>query len=276
MFSDDQNLRKIQESCLNILKYFDELCNKNGLTYYLCGGTLLGAIRHKGFIPWDDDADVVMPRDDYEKLIQIANNQLDIKYELQHFSLVNNKTDIRTHHIQIVDKTIPLIRKWTKEETIIYPWIDILPLDGMPNNSIKRNLHYIHYRFWHYCMQLSMFDQNININKERNILEKLIILFINKVKIGHNWDTIAIMNKMKTIASKYPFDYGDWICSFCGVYKRKEILKRSIFETRILVDFEDSKFYCMKDYDKDLKNYYGDYMILDAKQTRKHDTETNC
>lgn len=261
------NLERFKKSCLDILKETARICDENNLTYYLCGGTLLGAIRHKGFIPWDDDIDIAMPRNDYEKLIKIANKELSNNYELQHYSLVDKKEDIKTHHVQIVDKNIELLRKWTINEEIIHPWIDVFPLDGMPNNAFLRNIHYYHYRFWHYCMQLSIFDKNVNIQKQRVLFEKIVIIFIYIFKVGANWDTIDIINRMEEIASKYPFDYGKWLCSFHGIYKRKEIIEASIFKEKIFVEFESDSFSCMKEYDRDLKNYYGDYLKFDNKKT---------
>ena len=273
MFSEDQRIRNLQEISLEILKQTAKVCDENNLTYYLCGGTLLGAIRHKGFIPWDDDIDIIMPRADYEKLIQIANDKLPNQYVLEHFSLVNNQEDIRTHHIQIVDKNIDLVRKWTIDEEVIHPWVDIFPLDGMPNNVLKRNLHYYHYRFWHNCMQLSMFEKNVNVQRERPVFERAVISVVSTLKIGKNWDKIDIMNKMEKIAKKYPFNHGKWACSFHGIYRKNEILEASIFKERIQVEFEDGVFYCMKEYDKDLKHYYGDYLIGDNKEN-KHPTNT--
>lgn len=272
MFSEDPQLRKIQESCLEILKATAKVCDENNLTYYLCGGTLLGAIRHKGFIPWDDDIDIIMPREDYKKLIEIANNQLPSNYELQHYSLINRKEDIKTHHVQIVDKNIDLLRKWTIKEEVIHPWVDVFPLDGMPNNVFSRYIHYYHYRFWHNCMQLSLFDQNVNIHKNRLFFEKIIIKFVVKTRIGNNWNIRVIIDKMETIATKYQTTYGDWLCSFHGIYKKKEILPSYIFKEKTLVQFEDSMFYCVKEYDKNLRNYYCDYLKYDQ-TLQKHKTE---
>ena len=78
-----ENKKNFLKKQLEILSYFDNFCKKNGLKYYASGGTLLGAIRHKGFIPWDDDIDVVMFRKDYDRLLSIAENKIDFPFFLQ-------------------------------------------------------------------------------------------------------------------------------------------------------------------------------------------------
>ena len=273
MFSDNPELKRIQEASLNILRTTTEICEKNNLTYYLCGGTLLGAIRHKGFIPWDDDIDIIMPRKDYLSLIKIANTNLNNKYKLEHYSLCNTKKEIHTHHVQVVDTNMNLIRKWTKNEEIIHPWIDIFPLDGMPKGTIKRILHYFHYRFWHNCMQLSLFNQNINIKKERPFFENVIIKIIEKTKIGSQLNAFKILNKMEEIATKYDLDRSDYVCSFHGSYGIKEILPKRFFEKKQKIAFEDGLYFCPALYKDNLTHYYGNYMDSEIDQKRKHPTE---
>ena len=82
------NIEDMKKLEFNMLKFLREICVKNNLRFYIIGGTLLGAVRHRGFIPWDDDIDVVMPREDFEKVVEIMNNSSQSRYKL--FSVSNN------------------------------------------------------------------------------------------------------------------------------------------------------------------------------------------
>ena len=254
-----------------MLKELDEICNKNNLTYYLCGGTLIGAVRHKGFIPWDDDVDVMMPRKDYEKLRDIAASSFSPRFKLAYYKEIYKNNKPLKHHIQILDLETPIIRNWAEKEVEVYSWIDVFPLDGMPNNKLLQNLHYYHLMFWHVIMQISWFDQIVNLYKpNRPLHERIIIKFVKLTHFGKNWNTIKIIDKIEYLCKKYNFDYGDTIISFYGGYRKKEILKKEWFKNSIRVPFENSSFNIPEKYNEELKHYYGDYMIP---PTSKEDKE---
>lgn len=133
------NLNEIKAVELNILKQFDQFCKNNNLRYYLAGGTLLGAIRHKGFIPWDDDIDVCMNRPDYERLLNEfpqnndnSNLQIcDIKYknfDAPFCKIVANNTRVRNKFLgNLANSKL---------------WIDVFPVDGLPENIDEVNQVY--------------------------------------------------------------------------------------------------------------------------------------
>lgn len=272
MFSEDCNVRKIQESTLEILKITAQICDKNNLTYYLCGGSLIGAIRHKGFIPWDDDIDIMMPRKDYNKLVQIARQELPSRYKLAHYKekMENGKPLMR--HVQILDQEVHLLRNWSEKSSQINAWIDIFPLDGMPNGKLRRKFHYLHFLLWHILMQISWFEEMVNLSKpNRSKKEKLLIEFVKRTHVGHSWDTVKIIDRIEKICGKYPFEKSDMIASLYGAYQEKEILPRKWFEKRILVPFEDTEFYIPSEYDAELRHYYGDYMEMPKTCEEKED-----
>ena len=258
MFSDDPQLRKIQESSLEILKDVTKVCDENNLTYYLCGGTLLGAIREKGFIPWDDDIDIAMPRKDYERLIEIANQYLNERYELRHYSKGDDIPHF--HAIQVIDKKILITREWTKKKEDISIWIDIFPLDGAPKDNIKRILHYYYYHIIQYLMLISNKENTINIKKDRNLFQRLFIWFIFKFNIGKNWNTNELMYKMDNILKKYPFENSEYLSSFHGTLGKKEILKGDWYLDRTKLEFENNEFYVPTKYHEIMTHYYGDYL----------------
>lgn len=260
MFSEDPELRKIQNACLNILKETIKICEENNLTYYLCGGTLLGAIRHKGFIPWDDDIDIAMPRDDYDKLL-LLKGCFNGRYHLNHYSLCDNKDQVNSHTIQIVDTHTLINREWTQKTKEIPVWIDVFPLDGMPRGILKQQLHYYRYRFYQALMQISNKDNAINTRRERNVSQKLFIRLINVFNVGDNWNTLELLNKMDKILKRYSINNSDLISSFHGTQGKKEILKSEWYEERTKMKFEDNLYYVPKEYDAIMRHYYGNYMI---------------
>ena len=132
------NLRKLQLIELEILKEVISLCEKHGLRYYLLGGTFLGAVRHQGFIPWDDDIDIGMPRTDFERFCEIARQEL--KAPLGFVSFRNNAEYIYFHP-RVYNYNSRVIDRSGVNEKETFAWIDVFPLDGMPGNKLVRKLY---------------------------------------------------------------------------------------------------------------------------------------
>ena len=136
----DELLRKVQLTELEILKTVDKICRENNIKYSLCGGTLLGAVRHKGFIPWDDDIDIAMRRDDYNRFLSLWEQSHPDGYLLQNKS--NTPNFSQTFSKIRKDKTTFL---QFKNEAGMYHtgiFIDIFPFDRITNNWIKKKLFY--------------------------------------------------------------------------------------------------------------------------------------
>ena len=134
----NKKLSDVQVIIWDIMKYLKDYLEKNNITYYMLGGTLLGAIRHQGFIPWDDDIDIGIPRGEYEKFINEISKKLPEHLELHTYK--NNKN----HHYyfsRIVDNRHTLKRTGSLVDRNEELWIDVFPLDGMPNNFIIRKIH---------------------------------------------------------------------------------------------------------------------------------------
>lgn len=259
------DIKIIQDKILSILKEFINICEENNLTYYALGGTLLGAVRHKGFIPWDDDIDIGMPREDYEKFKNVAPDFLPNNYKFLSEDTVNYKKAFSV----IRDDSTKIIMNYSKEELVESLWIDIFPLDGMPAAPFKRKMHEYRYLYRRMMVQLSQFNSLVNQKKEnRPLVEKIIIAFANIVKIekilSFEW---AQKKYLKTI-KRYSFNEA-FSGNYTGAYKLREIVPSDYFGESALLKFEGIDLSCPRRYKEYLTAIYGEnYMQLPPEEKR--------
>ena len=135
---------------LNLLVEFADYCDTNNLRYYLLGGTLLGAVRHKGFIPWDDDIDVCMPRPDYERFIELQSKNKKIEFRC----IENNTSDLP--FMKIIDKKTFVRQLYTAESETSNLWVDIFPFDGWAFDEQQSKKDMKKWNRWHW---LSVYAQ---------------------------------------------------------------------------------------------------------------------
>ena len=252
-----EKLKKVQ---LEIMDEIDRICEDNNICYYIVGGTLIGAIRHKGFIPWDVDMDIAMPRKEYDRFKRICSDQLDIKYQYCDYTNVENYD--RPHAVVCVKNTklISNTDKLCPERKNLGIFIDVFPLDGVPNdekerrNHIKRINHYKRMRY----LRIPYYTSPSKIKRMgRRVIKTLL-----------NWISIYKLNiKMDECMKKY----NDWpcskLCNMAGRYSyEKEALEKEVFGTPVKVDFEGRKYNAPEMYDKYLRHIYGDYMKLPPKE----------
>jgi len=162
--NNDILLKKAQNTMLNIFIEVDRICKKHKLSYWLDLGTLLGAHRHQGFIPWDDDLDIAMPREDYIKFLEIAKTELDSKYFLQNKS---TEKSFYTHYTKIRDKKSIFIEKHEKNKKVTYHqgiFIDIFPVNYINRNNTKihSSLRFIAKIFANRYIDVSFLGKAIN------------------------------------------------------------------------------------------------------------------
>lgn len=261
------SLRKLQLEELKILKKLIGICNKNNIKYYILGGTFLGAVRHKGFIPWDDDIDIGMPRNDYEKFIELFS-----KYEKEDFKLEKVK---HKYFIRVVNKNILVKLNMGMEAEITGAWIDIFPLDGMPSNFFKKRIHMFKILFWRAMFQFANFSVAVNIkNNKRPIYEKILIDVGRILKLEDILKNFDVEKRLDKCLKKYNYENSEFVGNFMGAYKFKEMFPKEIYDEINEYAFEEIKLIAPKDYDFVLKQLYGDYMKLPSVEERnKHQIE---
>lgn len=254
------DLKKMQQKSLEMAKYFVNFCNENNLLCYMCGGGAIGALRHEGFIPWDDDLDFFMPRNDYEKLIEIWNQKADTKK----YSLINANKNLIDHNlfITIRDNETTAIKPYQKGINISHGLaLDIIPLDGCPD-GFKRKKQV----FW--ALIYSLFKSQV-IPQKHGKLKK----FVSKILLGIIPTKILKFKLWKFAEkqmTKYKIEDNENITELCsGPYYMKKIYKKEWFEKNVFIKFEDTKLPVPVGYDGYLKTAFGDYMKLPPKEKQK-------
>lgn len=248
------NNQQIKVIELKILQYVVSLCDKNGLRYFLSYGTLLGAIRHRGFIPWDDDIDIVMPRDDYSKLIDILKLEQDRKYKV----LVPGVDGYFYEFAKVVDLDtyVDEIGLENSERAL---WIDIFPLDGLDK---KDRAHHRFFNIMHYFRVAAVYKKM----PPSPLWARIPLFFFWRICRFIGWR--PFLNMILKAAKKYKIDdcrYVGYAASFPGENK---YIPKEYFKETVKVPFEGGMYNAPSMWDEYLKMLYGDYMKLPAEEKR--------
>ena len=249
-----EDRKKLWAILLDLLLKFDEVCKKHKLKYSLAFGSILGAVRHNGFIPWDDDIDVCMPRDDYEKLIKLAGEFknpyfLQTPYSDKHSAyswakLRNSNTTMASKHFVYNDMDHGIL-------------IDIFPYDKWDYND-NNAFEVIKYLALENSTYMRLTNPNLDDNNKKRV---------------RNWagiDSLNVYNTIQKIARKYHNIETDYILfAVCTIYGYNKMLMYKVdYDEIIYKDFEGFKFPIPKGYDRILKTVYGDYMEFPPVENR--------
>lgn len=258
------NINEIKEIELRILEYVSRVCEENNIEYSLCGGTLLGAVRHKGFIPWDDDIDIFMTRDNYQKFIKLFGDIKNGNYQIINYE---NTDGFNYLFSKIVDKRTRLIEEHSFNLEKMGVFIDVFPIDSLANtiDEAKRKLKKVRFKkYLGVASNWRHFFLNKNRSSLRQIPRFLFYLMSRRFDAKKNYHKIE---------SFFPYSAS---CSFfgavAGVYENKEIMPKSVFLSHTYMKFENLELMVIADYDQYLKRLYGDYMELPPieKRTTHH------
>lgn len=260
------NINKLHKIDIEILKEVVNICDKNNLKYYMIGGTMLGAIRHKGFIPWDDDIDLGLPRDDYEKFLSIAPTLLS-----KRLSVVNFKTDpdypYYITRIQDTDTKVIEIR-YKHENKFTHASIDLFPLDGTPNNLLLRKLYYLRI-LMHRAMMSLHYKKGIDSERKRSVLEGLFLKMMTKLPTDKMFNAFNQKSSIDKILKKYKMCESGYTGNIMGAYRTREIVPTKFYGKDSFYQFENMNLRGFEMYDEYLKHIYGDYMKIPSEENRK-------
>ena len=252
-----EELKKIQKDILDEVVAF---CEENNIRYFLAYGTLLGAIRHNGYIPWDDDIDIHMPRSDYERFIELYTRKQHSEYKI-----VTHKLD-RRYEVPFakIFRKDTLVNEFFYKQSVFGVYVDIFPLDGIKSKwqatVCGQCIRCMYIKTMIFC------NRQTFARKARLFATKLILL---------PFSSHFILKSMRRIARKYNYDECDKVCSFGSRTAIREILPRDVFDDYVTVTFEGSDYRAPKGYDRYLTQKYGNYMQLppEDKRVSSHDSQ---
>ena len=251
----------------DVLREFHNICHRHQLTYYAIGGTAIGAVRHHGIIPWDDDIDVGMPRPDYERFIEICRSS-----DLGNYELVSADThpDYYLPFTKFCNKNTTLVER-ADVPCVIGLFIDVFPLDSTSDDRAEtQKLIHRYRKLMNRCEAICTHSTFTD--------------YLSLLTIPHEWGRFVyktlgfffrrpmkryFLRKMREMSLRYPYGTTSHLINYGGAYGVRELFDSSIIEGKPMsMPFEDITIDMMAGYDKYLRGVYGDYMQLPPEEKR--------
>ena len=254
------NLNHTQDILLEMLKKLHNMCEQNNIRYYAIGGTMLGIARHQGFIPWDDDIDVGMPRTDYERFLQLFENRT-----FDHYS-------VESAHSQDPAFTYPYAKLYDTSTTLIENrriplkrglYIDIFPLDGIGDSMKKSRRTYSKIKRKNNLLVL----RSLAYSRDRNFYKKAII-FLAQILPNRIAGEKKLTRSIEALCKERDFDSSEYVGNAVGAWGWKEIMPRYIFGTPTQYVFENITVMGVEKADEYLTHIYSDWRKEPPKDKR--------
>lgn len=261
---DELTIKETQAISLEILHTIAGICEKNKLRYALIYGTLIGAVRHQGYIPWDDDVDIMMPRPDYDKLLIYLENNIKQYPHLQVFN--HKKCQEYPYMITRISDDRYEIKMENEKSFGMGVFIDIYPYDGLGNTKEEAlNYGLKGDRLSSLCYQATR--EHFAIETTTSLIRKIVkfpVYLYAKMR-GKEY----FQNRLEKLPRKKNYDESEYIgCVVWLSGGEKDIFLREWFDETIMMKFDKYEFRVPKNYDEVLKHGYGDYMKLPPKKDR--------
>lgn len=256
IFMKEMTLAQIREAELGILNYIDSICKANNYSYFLAYGTLLGAVRHQGFIPWDDDIDILVPRKEYTQFINTISDEGG-RYKV--ISAYSN-LDYKLPFIKVVDSDTVIYEKGSASVNGMGVYVDVFPLDSLPSKEKERKK--IKNRAWilRQIMDHASLWEGGRIN--RSIVYKVLCY------LCHCYGWTRAFGQFETLANRSSvFEKSGFYVDLAGSISRSNEWGNACFEEKCFLSFEGKRYPAPYNYNEVLKEY-GDYMTLPPMEKR--------
>ena len=259
----EMTIEEIRQKQLAITDYIDFVCEKAGLRYSLSYGTLLGAIRHKGFIPWDDDLDVMMVREDYEKFIEAVKKDNDPKFRLIY------QENAWFPWVKICAADTYIVEREDYHIKNYGIWVDVFPYDEVPDPNTKEaeRFHKKYNTLLRMAKIRALGYENV---KTRGFVSSVLFVITHTLLLPLPYNFLG--KKVDKLAHKYNGKNTGYIAYSGSETVKQKSIPCPVFEGTVRLPFEDREYVCLKNYDAYLSSIYGDYMTPPpaANQTTDH------
>lgn len=255
-------LEEIKEVLIRLLEEFDEICRKEGLKYSLCGGSAIGAVRHKGFIPWDDDIDIAMLREDYNKFIEYCKTHKTTFKPCFH--------EINNNYYLMFGKVYDPNTKYVQDKVVSGDQagvaIDIFPIDYLTKDYETSLKLYKKSKFLRNLLLAKNWKKFIKGKSGNFILETGRWMFF---MLSRCFNGKKIIDRIERLYINNEKENAEFIMSVGGAYMEKEIMNKNIYDEFMDIEFEGKNYMIINKYDEYLKQLFADYMKLPPKEKQK-------
>lgn len=250
----DYQVKEMQQHILSVLLRVDKVCREHGITYYLSDGSMLGAVRHGGFIPWDDDADIAMPRPDYQRFLEHANEWLPEPLEMV---CIEQDERCMCTFMKIIDASTTLIERWGLNQ-LGGVYIDVLPIDGVSNTKWKRKLRFNYFHGVKSLIYLRNRDPYKRGRGYTSWLPRLVQATFKNVTL-HKW--------LQRIEKKHKYEDSKLIADFDS--GERSVMPKEVMGKPTPILFEGHELMGVQQPEEYLRRLFGDYMQLPPENKRR-------
>lgn len=261
------DLKEIQKRLTAMLSVFDAYCKKNELKYFAWGGTMLGAIRHHGFIPWDDDIDVMMPRPDYHRLMRLTETSFVDGYRIVG---PHNQKNMPLAYMKMEDMNSTIVDNILSVDNPSGVFIDIMPIDGVSSNDNEAEDVYRRYKIYQKGAVASSIPYTLDnvISSDKDVKHISLLSYLKSLVYRKIYSSQYFYNKCDELAASYDYDTSEYVRIYSSPHFSKRKMCRAWFDNIIDVEFENIRVKCPADYDKILTLLYKNYMELPPVEKR--------